>query len=355
MEAAMCIAKTLFRYCFTPGIDGRNCLLALLAFTGLVAVNLASASAAPLLFVGDYSTSSVKRFDGTTGVFLDQQALSGDFGPGNPMGMAFGPDGNLYVADNLNNSVDRLNGTTGALIGQFIPTSAATLVSPTGLAFGPDGNLYVANFGNGGNSFINRYDGTTGAFIDQFVAPGFGPPNGGLFDPTGITFGPNGNLFVADTSNGTIDEFNRITGAFTAFVTAGSPPSPLAGPEAIAFGPDGNLYVTDVTTSTVHRYNGTTGTYIDEFIPNSGGLVQPIDLVFGPGNILYATDGLGRVARFDASTGAPMSDFIASDGHTLVIPQFMAFSPVPEPSTFALIGLTITAFAFRRTFRFRRI
>ena len=50
------------------------------------------------------------------------------------------------------------------------------------------------------NSSLNsilRYDGTTGAFIDAFV-PGtneiVGP--GGLVTPLGLTFGPDGSLYV---------------------------------------------------------------------------------------------------------------------------------------------------------------
>jgi DNA-binding beta-propeller fold protein YncE len=327
-------------------------LFSVLVCTGTIALSTTVASAG-YLFVGDYTNNSVKRFDAASGSFLDQQALSGDFGPGNPMGMAVGPDGNLYVADNTNNSVEKFDGTTGAFLSHFIPTSASTLSQPSGLVFDPDGNLYVANYGTGGFGFINRFNGTTGALIDQFVAPGSGPPLGGLAYPMGMTFGPNGNLFVADDNNGTIDEFDRTTGAFTAFVVAGSPPSPLAGPESVAFGPDGNLYVTDVTTSTIHRYNGATGAYLDEFVPTNGGLVQPIDLKFGPGNALYVTDGMGRVTRFDNTTGAAMSDLVLSDGHTLVNPQFMAFS-VPEPLCIAMVFTGGVCFGFWGLLRDRR-
>jgi hypothetical protein len=39
-----------------------------------------------------------------------------------------------------------------------------------------------------GTNEVLRYDGATGAFIDAFVTAG----SGGLVDPSGITFGPDG-------------------------------------------------------------------------------------------------------------------------------------------------------------------
>jgi len=48
---------------------------------------------------------------------------------------------------------------------------------PIGLAFGPDGNLYVGT--RSGN--IIRYNGTTGAFIDVFVPAGRGGLSGSAF------------------------------------------------------------------------------------------------------------------------------------------------------------------------------
>ena len=39
---------------------------------------------------------------------------------------------------------------------------------------------------------VLRYNGTTGAFIDAFVSSG----SGGLDMPSGLTFGPDGNLYV---------------------------------------------------------------------------------------------------------------------------------------------------------------
>src|SRR6266478_3857153 len=66
---------------------------------------------------------------------------------------------------------------------------AGSLTPPLAVS-APVPNLFVAN---GGNSSVLEYNGHTGAFLGAFVPSG----SGGLFEPGGIVFGPNGNLFVA--------------------------------------------------------------------------------------------------------------------------------------------------------------
>jgi len=316
-------------------------MLALLAVAGL----LVGAAHAGTLFVADYSAGngSVNRFDATTGAFIDQLSVPG--GMGFPGGLTIGPDGNLYSVDQDGGIVNRFNGTTGAFIGQFVGPGGG-LNSPSGLAFGIDGNLYVANYVP--NGYVNRYNGVTGAFIDQVIPPGFGSFLGGLFYPSGMLFGPDGNLYIADTNNGSVDRFDGST--LVQFTLPGGNIGSLSG---LAFGPDGNLYVTDITQSVVHRFDATTGGFIDEFVPYSSFLVQPIGLVFGPGGNLYVTDGQMRVATFDGTTGAYLSDFTSGN---LINPQFLVFgsseTSVPEPCTMLLLGSGLLSLVgLRRKFK----
>ena len=82
------------------------------------------------------------------------------------------------------------------------------------MTFGPDGNLYVANFNNN----ISRFNGKTGAFIDTFVPVG----SGGLNDPVKPIFGPDGNLYVSGLKSNNVLRYNGKTGAFIdTFVPAG--------------------------------------------------------------------------------------------------------------------------------------
>src|SRR5262245_53276538 len=95
----------------------------------------------------------------------------------------------LFVSDFNSNVVRRYNETNGAFIDVFVPNTNGLLNLPHGLAFGPDGNLYVAS---AGNDSVLRYNGTNGAFMNVFV-------NGsaGLDYPVRLIFRPDGLLYVS--------------------------------------------------------------------------------------------------------------------------------------------------------------
>jgi sugar lactone lactonase YvrE len=116
---------------------------------------------------------SILRYNGATGAFIDAFVPNGSGGLGLPIAFVFGPDGNLYVCNSKQEGEDpadrvgevlRFNGATGAFIDVFIPAEGEFWV---GIAFGPDGNLYVSS---PITHRIVRFDGTSGAFIDVFIS-----------------------------------------------------------------------------------------------------------------------------------------------------------------------------------------
>jgi DNA-binding beta-propeller fold protein YncE len=108
--------------------------------------------------------------------------------------------GDLLVSSFNTHSVLRYNPATAAYLGVFVAVGSGGLVNPHGLEFGPDGNLYVASFGN---NRVLRYNGTTGAFLDVFV------PVGALVAaPTGLLF-TGGDTPVRPASWSTIKQGHR--------------------------------------------------------------------------------------------------------------------------------------------------
>ena len=175
-----------------------------------------------------------------------------------------------------------------------------------------------------------RYDGGTGAFIDAFV-----PGGAGLVYPLGLTFGPDGALYVASRGPQAVLRFDAGTGAKDAGFVAPS----LGDTEDIAFGPDGNLYVASLYGGIV-RLDGSTGALIDTFVaPGSGGLSSAAGLAFGPDGRLYVSDQDADALRcYDAAGGAYLGDHVAAGAGGLDGPAYLLFAPDLRVTVVAAIG-----------------
>jgi DNA-binding beta-propeller fold protein YncE len=334
------------------------------------------------LLVADWGRDTVRRYNGSTGDFVDVFVPKHSGGLNQPWGTLFGPhDGNLYVSSGEFagpghiKAVLRYDGMTGDFVDEF--SESGRLMSPRGIIFGQDGNLYVADHTSAGGRVV-RFDGTTGAYIDDFVSIG----SGGLHIPLGILFGPNGtdpnmlDLYVVSFGTKSVLRYDGTTGAFLEeFVTSGS--GGLDGPAALTFAPSGELLVSDFYSAdpAVFRYQGPSGpdpgAFIEQFVPpGSGGLRIPASLIFGPdGNgddhvDLYVTSAdvpgfngkKASVKRYDGVTGTFIDTFIMQSSGRLDDPLGMTFTrtdpvtlnylgvsatnmtahSVPEPATFAL-------------------
>jgi streptogramin lyase len=222
----------------------------------------------------------------------------------------------LLVASSDTNSILRYDATIGIPVDAFVPAGSGGLQSPSGIAFGPDGNLYVSSQ----TGAILRYNGLTGAFIDAFVPVG----SGGLKVPAFIVFGLDGNLYVSDFADHNIKQYNGITGASMGIFASGGG---IANPQGLLFGPDGNLYVADEVS--VLRYSGATGAFLGVFVAGgTGGLNKPVGLAFGPDGNLYVGGSLSHnILRYNGTTGVFIGAFVPSSTGGLDRPHGIAFGP----------------------------
>jgi sugar lactone lactonase YvrE len=233
-----------------------------------------------------------------------------------PAGVAVDSAGNLYVADSNNNRIlvfsnpFAINGNTGQTSG-FIPS----------MVIGQGGDFYAIGCNLGGSQ------------PDEFT----------LCTPQRLTIDGSGNLWVADTGNNRVLEYNNpvLTGNLAATMVIGQPDfvsnqgnqgastnaAGLSGPNGLAVDAGGNLYVADTYNCRVLRYQsplangaaagqvwGQGGSFITA---NCGGasptsLYYPSDVAVDGSNSLYIADLYGqRVLEFQEIANPP-SNFNAN-------------------------------------------
>jgi virginiamycin B lyase len=153
------------------------------------------------------------------------------------------------------------------------------MIQPGSITAGPDGNLWFADCTNGSISTIPPNSPTgTSVRVTAYPIPAL---DAGAPSPVGIAVASDGSIWFADPTNGNDGEIGRITtaGAITEFDTS-------APANSVAVGPDGAVWYVMPTTNTIGRIDIKTHA-IDEF-PSVGD--GPGHIALGPDNALYVID-----------------------------------------------------------------
>ena len=244
---------------------------------------------------------------------IDRTGSVGANGFSAPSGVAVDSNGNLYVSDFVNSRVLEFNtplatcggvfpcvggsanlifgqtSATSSACNQSSSTSASTLCEPRQLAVDKFNNLWVADHNN--NRALEYYTplsvtsvsgsgDTTADFVLGQGAAGnsFTTSNcqtisaTSLCNPTGVAVDQSGNVWVGDTSNNRVLEYNETVsatmpaanamadtvfgenGSFTSSSPPGIGPNSLDGPQGVIVDGNGNLFVDDVVTDRVLEF-----------------------------------------------------------------------------------------------------
>src|SRR5262245_28544438 len=279
------------------------------------------------LLVTSQLNHTVREYNATTGAFVKVAASGGALG--DPLGVVIGLDGNLLVSDGQTNQVKRYDSATGAFIDVFASTN---LAGPMGMTI-HQGVLYVTN--SNPPQGVQRFDAATGVNTGNFVSSLANP------SPRDVKVNPaNNRLYVLYYNAATVETFDLTTMASLGLLMPAGNPIGSGGlytPSAMAFGPDGNLYISGGTFGGnlgVRRYNPTTGAFIDFFANTGSDLYVPFGIAFGADNNLYvATQNNANVMRFNYPSGAFMDFFVPDGGGGLTAPFHLTFGAGPSSTS----------------------
>lgn len=189
---------------------------------------------------------------------------------GRPNGLAVDRRGSIWVAETLNRSLLKvtLDGEVEKIAGE---DEGQPFLFLNDLAFAPNGDLYLTD---------------SGIAMDEFA------PNGEL-NPAYEKLDYDGRVYRVDTDRRTVETIDRGL-RFT---------------NGIAFGPDENLYVAETLTGTIYRYECESGQVTGERA-RFGNVIDPDgpEGIRGPdgmkfdaaGNLYVAVFGQGHIAVLDS-------------------------------------------------------
>lgn len=333
------------------------------------------------VYVAEWSTSRVRKVspDGTITTIAGNGTwgCSGDGGPATaaqlyqPDGVSLGLDGSIYIEDSGNHRIRRIGpdgiittfagngscsgstpigpssasvaqadpaagdsigpkrvpvraegeGVSTLALGDGGPANQANLNTPYGVAAAPDGSVYIAD---GMNNRIRKV--TPDGIITTVAGTGLccfggdgGPATAARLNfPWGVTLGPDGSLYIADTGNNRIRRVTPdgiiTTVAGNGFYSFGGDGGPATGasfrnPDRVAVAADGSIYIPDSNNYRLRRVgpDGIITTVAGDGFYNFGGDGGPAagaqlrfiyDVSIAPDGTLYVADtGNQRVRR----------------------------------------------------------
>jgi predicted membrane-bound mannosyltransferase/sugar lactone lactonase YvrE len=253
-----------------------------------------------------------------------------------PRGLAYAPDDTLYIADSINHRIQHISpdGEVLHVWGQYASIDdgeapGGTFNEPWGITIGPNGDVYVADTWN---HRIQHFT-SDGQFLNMFGTFGQAETLTAFYGPRSLAVDSQDRLYVSDTGNKRIVVFDSDGNPLTSFGGFGLVLGSLDEPVGIAIDEQDRIYVVDTWNQRIQVF--------EEFEPNrfevskswliSGWYGQSLDnkpyVAIAPSGDVCVSDPEGpRVLCFDPEGGFLTGWGAAEDATTdLGIPIGLAF------------------------------
>lgn len=312
-----------------------------------------------------------------------------------PSGVVLDGAGNIYIADSTHSRIRKVTAATGiisTIAGDGNPAYGgdgqlainATVSVPSGVTIDGAGNLYIADTGNNAIRVIWAATGiitTIAGNGNQGNTGDDGPATSATLNlPWGVTLDPQGDIFIADTSNhrirmicavapGTVINGTACPAAGDITTVAGSgmlngngsggfsgdngpaTKADLNFPYTVAFDAAGNMYIPDQINNRVRMVNpsGTIATFAgtgvagytgDGAAAKSAELWAPSGIAVDPAGNVYIADSQNSAIRKVSSATGFISTVAANRvGDYIAPPSPSCLTPLCQVSIYGPIGL----------------
>jgi sugar lactone lactonase YvrE len=193
------------------------------------------------------------------------------------------------------------------------------LDSPKGITFGPDGSLYVVS--SMANEILKIPVTYTGqSIVEKFVTDA----SFALYQPKHIELF-NGKICVSSYLTDDIFCYDEDTGNSLGKLTVSFDRALISRENSIV-GPDGEIYVSDNLRNEVLRYDGVTGLFADVVISTENDQLHSISyLTFGPDDNLYVSSN-DKIFRFNGHNGDFIDIFASQNTSGISNSQGLSFN-----------------------------
>jgi streptogramin lyase len=265
-----------------------------------------------VVYVVDAFNDRVTRFSGDLSTLLGSWGSSG-FGPGqfrNPEGIAVDGSDVVYVADRANNQIDRYTATGSPVVEFGGPGDAnQNLNRVIEVTTDSIGDVYAVDRDH---HAVKRYT-ASGTYVRTYgLGQGIGP--GQLQTPNGVAVDRAGNVWISDLSNFNVQEFDSTGDFIASFNRVGTGAGQTFRPEGLSFAPNGDLYIADASGSRVVRTRpgAQGGAALPPPVPGTSGNASVVK-----GTVLVRVPGSDQFVQLKDATAIPVGSQLDTRRGTL--------------------------------------